>query len=1151
MKINKFIFVVAQHLCKILNGGTGNMKFLKYSLTILLVFLLAIGLAACDTDGDDSQVPTDTDTNVCAHETMTAVAETEATCTSEGQQAHFKCDGCGKLFEDKKGNKEITDALSLVIPKTDHVFADCWKSDGQGHWQECECTAKTAYATHTFKWVTDVEPTLTTTGLEHQECEACGYRTSENTVIPKLDHVHTLQYIPAVAATCATDGNLPHYHCTDCFRNYADEDAEIRLTKVSTTRLGHMFLSYSFNHDATCAEDGTETAVCRRAGCNATDQRIVADSKLGHLFAQYVPLNEATCTEDATEIAVCQRADCRAEDIRTVANSKLGHAFVNYVSDENATCTEDGTETAVCERAGCGVTDTRTEADSRLGHAFVNYVSDENATCTEDGTETAVCERDGCNETDTRTVVGSKLNHLFEVYGSDGNATCTEDGTETAMCARDGCNVEDTRTVVGSKLGHQYVNRICARCGDVEEVADPTAPWTVQLTWNVGYVGSSTNPYGYANKICATPGDYVYTDVFTIPKAGTTITFCDDNISNNSYATDNCYIFSSWKQVDGAWVIDVDGANYAGSGIVSDIVISKSATQLTYAYTTAKDNEHLRLCYKVGKNVSDRAEVTAAEVGNTPTVQIKQQLEQWIEDSRQDYYPDNLKGLTINAIGDSYFQGAGLDPDYIWLSMLAEKYGIDMTNHGIGGSTVSNYVTNHNPMVDRFYKMPDNAPDIFLLEGGKNDYNVNAPLGDVNSRDTKTFMGALNVLIDAIQEKYPNAMIVCFPTWNFPQTNQLGLKYPDYCNAMHAVAIAQGVYFVRSYDPAVSGVNMSDKDFVHQYCLHDTDISHLNREGMKNLLLKYERILSELYADFKANPPAPSTTETVANVAWNTGYVGSSTNGEGYVNQIRPGSAVYAYTDVFTVPKAGTAVTFVDDNANTTEIQYASAAAYVVSLWKLENGEWVLDADATHYPGSGSKLSDILVSYENGVVTYTYITQKDNENLRLCFRTGAVLPAYPTVYLTELSEWEVKTKWHLGYVGSSTNAGNTDKLADGASLYSYTDVITVSKAGTTITFVDDNTNANGDKLFASAAAYVVSFWNKEEDNWVLDTTATNYAGSNSALSDILVSYENGVVTYSYTTKQDNENLRLCFRSGQTAAFTPAAYPTITAYTPAS
>ncbi len=163
-----------------------------------------------------------------------------------------------------------------------------------------------------------------------------------------------------------------------------------------------------------------------------------------HEFSNYVYNNDATCLNDGTETAKC--VGCEKTDTREKTGTKKPHSFINYVSNGDATCTADGTETAKCEN--CTATETRTEADSKLAHSFVNYVSNGDATCTANGTETAKCET--CEKTDTREDTDSKLAHSFTNYIPNGDATAEADGTKTAKC--DNCDATDTVIDEGSRL---------------------------------------------------------------------------------------------------------------------------------------------------------------------------------------------------------------------------------------------------------------------------------------------------------------------------------------------------------------------------------------------------------------------------------------------------------------------------------------------------------------------------------------------------------------------------------------------------------------------------------------------------------------------------------------------------------------------------
>ena len=135
----------------------------------------------------------------------------------------------------------------------------------------------------------------------------------------------------------------------------------------------------------------------------------------------------------------------------------------------------------------------------------------------------------------------------------------------------------------------------------------------------------------------------------------------------------------------------------------------------------------------------------------------------------------------------------------------------------------------------------------------------------------------------------------------------------------------------------------------------------------------------------------------------------------------------------------------------------------------------------------------------------------------------------------------VLLNWKMGKVASSDfKISKTQK-------YSYSDVITVKNAGTTITFVDDNTNNNGDVEFADSDVLVISSWQKNHNGvWIPNGQGSSYVGTGTNISQVVVSYYNGVVTYSYTTVADNENIVLCFRSGQTETYAPESFPAVTA-----
>lgn len=378
----------------------------------------------------------------------------------------------------------------------------------------------------------------------------------------------------------------------------------------------------------------------------------------------------------------------------------------------------------------------------------------------------------------------------------------------------------------------------------------------VDIKWNFGMVASA-DYYAKPNTVIDNENYYSYTDVIEIPFAGTTITFVDDNTNSNNdknFSTHTSYVFSSWKKHNGKWLIDTDSLNnYTGYDDAFSDVRKTSGGVATYTYTTASNNECIRLCFRSGQTANftpaEFPKVSIVYTAGQPTAAKKLQYHTWAKSTSSSFHSKALEGLTVNAIGDSYFAGNGLDRDYVWLSLLEAKYGMDMNNYGMNASMLSNYTGTGNQMCKRYANMANNNADIVIIEGGKNDYNKGTPIGKVDSLDDKTFMGALNVTINGIREKYPNAMIVCITVWNFPGDSN-GLTYESYAKAMQEVAAAQGVYCINASDPEISGVNMAQGAFKKQYCMKSSDVSHLNADGMMIVFEKFEKLIAGFYEDF-------------------------------------------------------------------------------------------------------------------------------------------------------------------------------------------------------------------------------------------------------------------------------------------------------------
>lgn len=229
-----------------------------------------------------------------------------------------------------------------------------------------------------------------------------------------------------------------------------------------------------------------------------------------------------------------------------------------------------------------------------------------------------------------------------------------------------------------------------------------------------------------------------------------------------------------------------------------------------------------------------------------------------------------LDGLNVLAMGDSLFQGAqNSDGLYQWINVMGRDYNWNLTNLGIGGASISyqpdreingqkiSNVSMYDMLFNHFdkYKFGSDDSDdqryfttgtpsgncedvdLILLQAGSNDYGprVQAPMGDVSSKDHNTFLGAWRLVVDKLLELYPNATVVMMTAWeNGNQAREDNANAIEFTSSV--VDLYEAVYknndrvaLIDSGNPEVSGVYMRNPEWRGRYS-HDS--FHLNDDGM-------------------------------------------------------------------------------------------------------------------------------------------------------------------------------------------------------------------------------------------------------------------------------------------------------------------------------
>ena len=515
--------------------------------------------ATCTQEGSKTYYCVNDYTNVDRKTYTCDSTKTEVIPKTEHTWKDGKCTVCGATHDHKWDEGTVTKAATCtedgvktytcslcdetkteVIPATGHTWTSEKIGNNPSH---CKCTVCGTTKEHTKKVLSVDDPTCTTAGVYHWQCEDCGQRikgtdkehpalghdwSNEDGKCTRCGETHTHSWNDgtlAKDATCTENGEKV-YTCSTC---------DYKKTEVIKAT-GHQTILKN-KKDADCANEGyTGDEVCTVCGQTVKKGTTIAKTN-EHKWNSGKVTKETTCTSKGEKTYTCDVCGTAKTEEIPLAQHKT-----TLKNKKDADCANEGyTGDEVC--TVCGQTiKSGTTIGKTNNHKWNEGKVTKEATCTSKGEKTYTC--DVCGTTKTEEIPTTE--HKFTVTNKK-DATCTEDGyTGDKTC-------EICKTVVEGEAipatGHteETVNAkkstctskgytgdtVCKVCGTVLEKGQELP--LAQHSWNKGKVTKAATYWttGVKTFTCTVCGNHKTTTLakLTMPKAGTKYV-----VGGNTYA---------------------------------------------------------------------------------------------------------------------------------------------------------------------------------------------------------------------------------------------------------------------------------------------------------------------------------------------------------------------------------------------------------------------------------------------------------------------------------------------------------------------------------------------------------------------------------------------------------------------------------------
>lgn len=389
------------------------------------------------------------------HDSIEKVSEKSATCTENGNIAHYKCKDCGTLFSDQAGTQVVT-ADSVVIQKhgLKHVAkedATCTKDGYQEYWKcndescgklfkdakgtdEIQAPEKIEATGHTVVWhyagnndeqcakYCNVCKKFLSEPMDHEIAYKKGNDTNHlkyckrcNANLQSEAHIWDADYTVDKEATC-TEAGSKSKHCSKCEA----------ITDVTAIPAEHKLIKHDFT-PATCTEDGNlaywKCSKCKKLFKN-DDATFEFENKeatvipAAHDWEDHYTVDKApTCTEVGSKSIHCKNCEATMkEELIPAAGHDVSDVDTSYTPEKPPTCTEDGYEgywtCKTCGKLfadeGCEIELSEPKIIPATGHKFGEWTVKKPAGIGTEGLKERVCEK--CRYTETAAIPALEAN---------------------------------------------------------------------------------------------------------------------------------------------------------------------------------------------------------------------------------------------------------------------------------------------------------------------------------------------------------------------------------------------------------------------------------------------------------------------------------------------------------------------------------------------------------------------------------------------------------------------------------------------------------------------------------------------------------------------------------------------------------------------